>query len=113
MITIDATNQSIGRIASQAAHYLLGKHEVSFTKNNIAGVKVTITNASKASITEKKKSEKQYAQFSGYPGGLRFETLNDVIEKKGIEEVYKRAVKRMLPSNKLRSDTLKNLTITA
>ena len=113
MITIDATNQPIGRIASQAAHYLLGKHEVTFTKNNVANVKVTIENASKASISEKKKGEKEYAKYSGYPGGLRFETLNDVIEKKGIEEVYMRAVKRMLPSNKLRKDTLKNLTITA
>lgn len=113
MITIDATNQSIGRVASQAAHYLLGKHEVNFTKNNVADVKVIIENASKSAITEKKKNEKEYAKYSGYPGGLRFEKLDAVIEKKGIEEVYKRAVKRMLPANKLRTDMLKNLTITA
>lgn len=113
MITIDATNQSIGRVASQAAHYLLGKHEVSFVKNKIAEVKVEIVNASKTKISEKKLGEKEYAKYSGYPGGLRFEKLDEVIEKKGIEEVYKRAVKRMLPANKLRKETLKNLTISA
>jgi len=112
MITIDATNKKLGRVASEAASHLMGKNDPSFVRNAISGDKVEIINASKLDISEKKKDEKKYAQYSGYPGGLRFETLRKVIEKKGYEEVFIRAIKRMLPDNRLRKETLKNVTIT-
>ncbi len=110
--TIDATDKSLGRIASEAAHILLGKHSPSFAKNKVSSDKVEIINAAKTKMTDKKASEKEYPKYSGYPGGLRFERLDKVIKEKGYTEVYTRAVKRMLPSNRLRDLRLKNLIVT-
>lgn len=110
--TIDATNKKLGRVATEAASILMGKNDPSFEKHTVSGNKVTITNASQADISEKKKAEKNYAKYSGYPGGLRFETLGDVIEKKGYEEAFRRAVYGMLPGNKLRAKIMKNLIVT-
>lgn len=109
---IDATNKSIGRVATEAAMALMGKDNPDFQPNKLADVTVIIENASKTKITDKKKDEKQYPKYSGYPGGLKFESLRKIIETKGYEEVYKKAVKGMLPSNKLRDPRLKNLKIT-
>lgn len=110
--TIDATNKSLGRIASEAAHILLGKHSPDFAKNTVSTDKVEIINAAKTKMTDKKADGKEYPKFSGYPGGLRFEKLEKVIKEKGYQEVYTRAVKRMLPSNRLRDLRLKNLIVT-
>ena len=112
MVTIDATDKTIGRVASEAAHYLMGKHLVSYQKNIKPETLVQITNADKTKISEKKKDQKKYERYSGYPGGLRFDKLQKILDEKGIEEVYQRAVKRMLPDNKLRKLMLKNLTVT-
>ena len=110
--TIDATNQSLGRVASQAAVALMGKNEPDYKRNVTADVEVTITNASKLHIPKKKKNQKKYAKYSGYPGGLRFETLGAVLEEKGYEEAIRRAVLGMLPKNRLQGPQLKNLVIT-
>ena len=110
--TIDATNKSLGRIASEAAHILLGKHSADFAKNKVSADKVEIVNAAKTKMTDKKASEKEYPKYSGHPGGLRFERLDKIIKEKGYKEVYTRAIKRMLPSNRLRDLRLKNLIIT-
>lgn len=111
MIEIDAQNRTLGRVASEAAHYLLGKHLVDFDKHSKKETKVKIVNASKTKITPKKMKEKEYAKYSGYPGGLKFESLEKIMREKGIANVYERAIKRMLPANKLRDDMLKNLTV--
>lgn len=111
MKIIDAQNQKIGRVASEAAKSLMGKDTVTYKPNEVGG-KVHITNASKLAITEKKTKEKEYAKYSGFPGGLRFETLEKIIKNKGHEEVLRRAIKRMLPSNRLRDLRLKNLKVT-
>lgn len=111
MKEIDATKQKLGRIATQAAMALMGKDTPQYTPNKISGGKVHISNASKLDIDEKKKTAKRYAKYSGYPGGLRFETMAKLIEKKGYEEIVRKAVRGMLPANRLRAQRLKNLTI--
>lgn len=110
--TIDATNQSLGRIASQAAVLLMGKMTPEFARNKVSGIKVHITNASKMKTTEKQLLNKTYHNYSGYPGGLKTQTMARVIEGKGYAEVMKKAVYGMIPSNKLRPIIMKNLKIT-
>ncbi len=109
--TIDATEQSIGRVASAAAKILVGKAAAGFTRNNVSPVTVTITNASRAKISEAKLNTKQYKRYSGYPDGLRSDTMAHVISKKGYSEIFRLAVYGMVPSNKLRSRIMKNLIV--
>jgi large subunit ribosomal protein L13 len=108
---IDATNKKLGRVATEAAMALMGKDQANYQPNKLAEVTVVIENAAKTSISEKKKGEKEYAKYSGYPGGLKFETLNKILIEKGVEEVYRKAVYGMLPSNRLRSPRMKNLIV--
>lgn len=110
--TLDAENKKIGRIATQAAVYLMGKNLNDFKKNAVADVKVEIKNASKVSVNQTKFETKTYSRYSGYPGGLRQPTMEQVVAKKGYGEVIKEAVSGMLPKNKLRTRMLKNLIIT-
>ena len=110
--TLDAENKRIGRIATQASVYLMGKNLATFKRNSIPEVKVEIKNTSKAVIDEKKFGQKKYSRYSGYPGGLRQPTMKQVIEKKGYSELFKEAVLGMLPKNKLRTKMMNNLTIT-
>jgi large subunit ribosomal protein L13 len=110
--TIDAQQKKLGRIASEAAKILMGKNSVDYAPNVVADVKVVIINASKLDIDTKKKNEKEYTRYSGFPGGLFTRTLGNVIEKKGYSEVVKIAVEGMLPKNKLQAQMIKNLTVT-
>ncbi len=109
--TIDATNKKLGRVASEAAVYLIGKNSPDFARNKIVGGKVEILNASKADINEKKILQKRYSRYSGYPGGLRTPSMRNVIDNKGYKELFTLAVYGMLPSNKLRPIMMKNLTV--
>lgn len=108
---IDATGQSLGRVASRAAHYLRGKASPTFSPQALASVKVRIENARKLRFTGKKFDANNYYRFSGYPGGLKTTKLRDLFEK-SPETVVRMAVKGMLPANKLRARLLKHLTIT-
>jgi large subunit ribosomal protein L13 len=110
--TIDAQGKKLGRVASEAAALLNGKSSVSFSRNKVSDVKVSIINTSKASFDIKKLKEKNYVTFTGFRGGLFTETLEHLIARKGTSEVFERAVYRMLPSNTLRKQIMKNLTIT-
>ncbi|MBU4480331.1 50S ribosomal protein L13 [Patescibacteria group bacterium] len=110
--TIDATEKKLGRVASEAAILLMGKNKADFEKNIVASVKVNITNASKLNIDPKKLDNKEYKNYSGYPGGLKIRKMKQVIGKKGVSEVVKKAVYGMLPSNKLRAIMMKNLIVT-
>ena len=110
--TIDASGQTIGRVATAVAIALMGKDEPTFERHMITGGSVTIANAGKIKIDPRKLDTVKYAQYSGYPGGLRYETLAQVLEKKGIEEVLRRAVYGMLPDNKLRPEIMKKLSVT-
>ncbi|MDQ5929756.1 MAG: large subunit ribosomal protein [Bacteroidota bacterium] len=110
-LVIDATEQAIGRVASVAAKELMGKNTTAYEKNILPEINVTISNASKMKISDKKLTEKLYERYSGYPGGLKFKNLGDVIAKKGYEEVLRLAVYGMLPANKLRPRIMKYLTV--
>ena len=107
--TINATDRPIGRVATEAATYLLGKDMPDFAKNVVAPVEVTIENAEKLKISEKKRSQKEYQRYSGYPGGQKIQSLQDLIDKKGYEEVLRKAIYGMLPSNRLRARRMKQL----
>ncbi len=109
--TIDAENKKLGRVASEVAKTLLGKLNPSFKKNEVADVTVEVINAEKMDITEKKKEEKEYVSFSGYPGGQKILTMNNLIAKFGMEEVLKRAIYKMLPKNRLQDKRIKLLKI--
>ncbi len=109
--TIDAKDKSLGRVATAAAVFLMGKDSPTFQRNIAPEVKVKILNASKANISQKKIKEKTYQNYSGYPGGRKVFTMEKLIEKKGYEEVFRKAVRGMLPSNKLRPIMMKNLIV--
>lgn len=110
--TIDATNKSLGRVATEAATILMGKNSPTFAKNIVSDNTVTITNASKIKVNPKKLLEKTYKRYSGYPGGLKVETMAHVTNSKGFQEVITLAIKGMLPDNKLKRDMMKHLTVT-
>ncbi len=111
--TIDATNKKVGRVASEAAKILMGKNLPTYSRNSFPkDVVVEIINTSKADITSKKADETEFARYSEYPGGLRFESISDIIAKKGYSEVFRQAVEGMLPKNKLRPQMIKNLIVT-
>jgi large subunit ribosomal protein L13 len=109
--TIDATGKKIGRVATEAASFLMGKDSTKFVKNAVADVKVEITNTSKADIISRKQDSKTYTWYTGFRGGLKNETMSKLIERKGFGEVFKTAVYRMLPPNSLRKKIMKNLTV--
>lgn len=112
-VTIDATDRTIGRVASEAAHALLGKRSVHFTKNMALPVTVIIENASKLHLPSKRTQGKVYTRYTGYPGGQREVRMDVMIEKKGIAEVIKKTVDGMIPRNRLRSPRMKNLIVNA
>lgn len=109
--TIDAEGKVLGRVASLAAKALMGKNKVGYAPNKVSDVKVEIINASKTKMSEKRSIETLHERYSGYPGGLRFASNAEIIAKKGWASLYELAVYGMLPSNKLRPQMMKNLTI--
>jgi large subunit ribosomal protein L13 len=109
--TIDAAGKRLGVVATEAASILQGKDRADFARHTVESVTVTIVNASKLDITEKKKTE-VYQTYSGYPGGLKNETLDHLGKRRGYGEVLRRTIGGMLPGNKLKKPMLKNLVIT-
>jgi large subunit ribosomal protein L13 len=110
--TLDAQNKKVGRVASEAAKILMGKNTTTYVRNAVPQVTVEIINAGKADISEKKKETELKSHYSLYPGGLKTQTVGQVIAKKGVAEVFRKAVDGMLPRNKLRAKMIKNLKIT-
>lgn len=110
-LTIDATGKRLGRIATEAAAALIGKNDPDFAPNVINNIVVTIVNVSKLDVPEKKGTE-TYQSYSGYPGGLRSETLKHLATRRGYAEVVKRTVSGMLPKNKHRKRLLTQLIVT-
>lgn len=107
---IDAEGKPLGRVASKAAHILRGKHKATYTPNIDCGDFIIIINAEKAIITGNKLDNKKYYNHSGYPGGLRERTAREMQEKYPIEMV-ERAVKGMLPKNRLGRQMYKKLFV--
>lgn len=108
---IDASGKKLGRVASEVAAILIGKTNPDFQKNQVADVKVEVANSSKMDITEKKARTKVYTNYSGYPGGLRKRTLDELSTQKGFAGVLERAVAGMIHHNKLKVQVMKNLII--
>lgn len=111
MITIDAQDKTLGRVAAAAAKALLGKHTATFAKNVVAGEEVKIVNASKVRISGNKTVAKRYVRYSGYPGGQKIESYQQLTARKGQKEAIRKAVIGMLPKNKLKMPRIKLLTI--
>lgn len=113
MITIDAQDKTLGRVASEAAKVLMGKHKIAFVKHQIVGEEVTIVNAAKVKISGAKERDKEYVRYSGYPGGQKRESYRQLTARRGHQEAIRRAIIGMLPKNKLQTRRIKLLTITA
>lgn len=109
--TIDAKGKKLGRVAQEAASFLMGKNDPSFERNQLADNKVVILNASLADISLEKLENKEYEKYSGYPGGLVYEKMKRIVEKKGYSEVFRLAIMGMLPANRLAEKMMKNLTV--
>lgn len=109
---IDATDAVLGRLASQVAKILRGKHKPSYTPHVDCGDNVIVINAEKVRMTGKKMTDKTYVRHTGYPGGQRFATPADYLVKKPTF-VIEHAVKGMLPKNRLGAVILKNLKVYA
>ena len=109
---VDATDETLGRLASRIAHVLEGKHKPSYTPNLDSGDHVIVLNASRISVTRDKLESKVYVRHSGYPAGLKQETLGHLLQRRP-EEVIRRAVKGMLPRNRLGAQQLRKLKIYA
>lgn len=106
---IDATGKPLGRLAGEVALILRGKNKANYLPNKPGEDKVMIQNISQIKITGKKMKDKVYSWHSGHPGGFKQATMTEVIEKKGFQEIFRRAVLGMLPKNKLRKIMIKNL----
>ena len=113
LYTIDATGESLGRVASRTALLLRGKSEANFRPHILPSVLVTVTNVAKLKIQSAKFAKTEYRRYSGYPGGLKSETMGNLARRRGYPELFRQAVKGMLPNNKLRRFILKHLTVTA
>ena len=109
-IKIDATGQTVGRLATKIAVILRGKNKVDFEPRIDGGDIVEITNVGKLKFTGTKIDQKKYYHFSNYPGGLKTKKMSEVFEK-NPGHVLRHAVRDMLPPIKFRSDMLKRLII--
>ena len=111
-LVVDATDKTLGRLATQIADTLRGKHKPEYTPHCDVGDFVIVVNAEKIAVTGKKRQEKLYHRHSGYPGGLRSRTLNEMLERRP-EEVLRLAVKGMLPRNRIARAQLRKLKVYA
>ena len=109
-ILVDANNQNLGRLASKIVNRLRGKHKPEFTPNADLGDHVIVINARKINITGKKLTQKKYYSHSGYPGGIKEKSLEEVLDS-SAEKVIIHAVKGMLPKNRLGRQMLKKLKV--
>ena len=111
-LLVDADGQTLGRLASEVAKLLRGKHKPNFTPHVDCGDNVVITNAAKINLTGKKWEAKEYIRHTGYPGGQRSLTAQEMFDKDPTRLVEK-AVKGMLPKNKLGAAIYRNLKVYA
>jgi large subunit ribosomal protein L13 len=107
---IDAENKVLGRLASEIAQVLRGKFKPTYTPHMNGGDFVIVVNASKVAVTRGREDKKVYYRHSGYPGGLKEETLRQALDKHP-ERVIERAVKGMLPHNHLGADMMRRLKV--
>jgi len=106
----DVEKKVLGRVATEIAKKLIGKEKATYTPHVNVGDKVVVINASKITVTGNKESKKMYFWHTGYPGGIRSLTFGQMMAK-SPEKVIRKAVKRMLPQNKLMKERMRNLYI--
>jgi large subunit ribosomal protein L13 len=111
-LVVDATGLTLGRLATQIADALRGKRKPEYTPHVDTGDFVVVVNAEKISVTGNKRAEKRYYRHSGYPGGIRSRTLEEMLERRP-EEVIRLAVKGMMPRNRLARKQLTKLKVYA
>lgn len=111
-VVIDATDLALGRLASRLARIIRGKHKPGFTPHVDCGDNVIVVNAEKIYLSGNKMTEREHVRYTGYPGGQRTITPEKVLQKKPTELV-RRAVKGMLPKNRLGAQLLRNLFVYA
>jgi large subunit ribosomal protein L13 len=109
-LVVDANEQGLGRVATQIANYLMGKHKPTFTPGVDMGDFVVVINASNIKVTQKRLIEKIYYNHSGYPGGIKSINLRDLLSK-NPDRVIRRAVWGMLPHNKIGRQIIKRLRV--
>jgi len=109
-LLVDAKDKILGRVASQVANFLRGKHKPTYVPNVDVGDFVVVINADKVKLTGRKETEKLYYRHSGYPGGLRSDTYG-AMKEKWPDLMFWVVVKRMLPRNKLRFKYLRKLKV--
>ena len=109
---VDAAGQTLGRLATEIATILRGKHKVTFTHHVDTGDYVIVVNAEKVKLTGNKLDQKKYYRHSGYPGGLKEMTYRKLLEK-NPELLIEKAVKGMIPHNKLGRQVIKKLKVYA
>jgi large subunit ribosomal protein L13 len=107
---VDAEGKTLGRIATQIARLLRGKHKTQFTPNADLGDFVVVVNAAKVKLTGKRTEMKEYFHYTGYPGGGTWEKFQDVL-RKNPERVFEHALKGMLPHNRLGRQIFKKLKV--
>jgi large subunit ribosomal protein L13 len=108
----EASEQPLGRLAGHIAHLLLGKHRADFASNTVAPVYVVVTNTDHVVLTGNKWSQKNYYQYSGYPGGMRRRTAQQQKELDS-RRIVEAAIFGMLPKNSLRAERMKHLKLYA
>ena len=109
-VMVDAEDMVLGRLASQLAHVLRGKNKPTFTPHVDTGDFVVVVNAEKIRLTGNKLDDKVYYRHSGYPGGIKSMTAREMLEKKP-DQLVRKAVKGMLPKNRLGRQMLSKLKV--
>ena len=109
-LLLDARDETLGRLSSKIASILMGKNKAQYTPHNDLGDYVVVVNAEKIRVTGNKDIQKKYYKHTGYPGGLKSSTFSEIIEK-NPENVILKAVKGMLPKNKLSSSMISKLKV--
>jgi large subunit ribosomal protein L13 len=111
-LVVDANGQTLGRLSTQIADALRGKRKPEYTPHCDTGDFVVVVNAEKISVTGNKRADKKYYRHSGYPGGIKERTLEEMLARRP-EEVIRHAVKGMLPRNRLARKQLTKLKVYA
>jgi len=109
-VVVDASEQTLGRLATRVSHVLRGKDQPSFTPNVDGGAGVIVINAARIRVTGRKLEQKLYARHSGYPGGIRMTRLDEMLARRP-DRVIRLAVRGMLPKNSLGRRALKRLRV--
>jgi large subunit ribosomal protein L13 len=109
-LLVDAEGQTLGRLSSKIAKLLRGKHKPNFTPHVDCGDNIVVINAEKVTLSGNKWDEKTYSRYTGYPGGQRFTTAKELLEK-NPGRIVEKAVKGMLPKNRLGAELFRNLKV--